>query len=125
MNSPMASADIPAPINTKNASSRYLSGRSVRSSHRGKDQLRLNVPRPSFQSHSEKVPTGQSQLQKLRRNTSEMIRKVASSTMAAGWMRGISPVTKKYFKLSKPAIGSQPSTPGGRERLETTPTPRS
>ena len=71
-------------MNKKNPSSRYFNGRSVRSTQRGKIQFRLNVLRPSFQSHSESVPTGQIQLQNPRRSSSEIKRNAASRTIAAG-----------------------------------------
>src|SRR5512135_3437434 len=49
---------------TKNASSRYFSERSGRSSQRGRLKLRRKIFRPSASSISEIVPTGQSHEQK-------------------------------------------------------------
>ena len=44
--------------------------------------------------------------------------------MAAGWICGTWPVSRKYFVFIRPAMGSQPSTPAGRETLKPVP-PRS
>ena len=42
-----------------------------------------------------------------------MARKVTRRNIAAGCIEGTKPVSKKYFRFMRPAMGSQPSTPGG------------
>src|SRR5512140_3132946 len=92
----------------------YLRLRRPMSAHRGGKKLRRNARRPSFQSHSESVPTGQSQLQNALRKISEIARNEISRNIPAGCSRGNSPVRRKTFRFINEAIGSQPSTPGGR-----------
>ena len=38
-----------------------------------------------------------------------------NKNMAAGWMEGTRPVSRRYLKFMRPAMGSQPSTPAGRD----------
>ena len=98
----------------KNPSSRYFRLRSGMSSQRGAWTFRPKISRPPSQSHSDSVPIGHSQLQNAFRATNEMTTKAASRNIAAGWTSGTEPVSRAYFRFIRPAIGSQPSTPGGR-----------
>ncbi len=101
-------------IFTKNSSSRYLRLRSGQSSQVQIRKVRPNRRRPSFQTASERVPTGQSQAQKLLRASRLMATKVSSKTRAAGCTRSIVPVTSQDFKPTSAPMGRNPSTPGGR-----------
>ena len=47
-----------------------------------------------------------------------MSKKAMNRIMAAGWMAGMCPVSRKYFAFISPAIGSQPSAPAGRDTLK-------
>ena len=124
MKSRRASAGIQAMIETKNSSSRYFRPRSSGSSQRGTCQLRPKTLRPSFHSVSDAVPTGQSQPQKDFFSTTLIARKATSRNMAAGCIVGARPVSTKYLRFIRPAMGSQPSTPAGRETCQPCP-PRS
>src|SRR6266487_3737157 len=92
----------------------YFSDRNAISPHRAILQLRRNVFFPYIHKYSEIVPTGQSQLQKLLRSSQHMAMKESSRKRPAGWMPGNPPVSRKTFRFINEAIGSQPSTPGGR-----------
>jgi hypothetical protein len=112
--SPIDLASIVTTAYRNAASNRYFNDRSGISSHFGAKNDRRNVSRPSFHNHSENAPTGHSHPQNAFRNTSDKPRNVRIRTIAAGWTEGIEPVSRKYFVLINPAIGSHPSTPGGR-----------
>src|SRR5258708_3009341 len=98
----------------KSPSRMYFSDRSAMSPHRWIFQLRRNVFLRYIHKYSEIVPTGQSQLQKLLRSSQHIAMKEMSRKRPAGWMPGSSPVNRKAFRFINEAIGSQPSTPGGR-----------
>src|SRR5579872_842330 len=115
MKAAMESADMAETAHTKNPRRKYFSPRSGMSSQRGIAKLQRKSCRPSRHRYSEIVPTGHSQLQKAFRNRNAIDKKAISKNIAAGWMAGTWPVTSQYFKFIKPAMGSQPSTPGGRE----------
>src|SRR5262249_15056388 len=117
MNNSMDAADMLATAHTKNATSRYFSPRSGRSSHRGKGTLPPKKRRPARQRYSETVPTGHNQLQNAFRNKKEIATKTTNRNNAAGCVKGTWPVLSQYFRFISPAIGSQPSTPGGRSMV--------
>jgi hypothetical protein len=48
-----------------------------------------------------------------------MSMKAMNRTIAAGWMAGTCPVSRKYFVFIRPAIGNQPSAPAGTRYIET------
>jgi len=106
------------------AKSRYFNPRNGISTHFGGCRLRPNTRLPSFQSCSERVPTGQSQEQKAFLSRRLISMKAINRTIAAGWIAGTRPMRKKYFVFIKPAMGSQPSAPAGLGTLSPVP-PRS
>ena len=85
------------------------------STQRGSVKFRPKVERPSFHRYSETVPTGHSQLQNDLRKTNEIARNDTNRKKPAACTRGTCPVTRKYFNCISPSMGSQPSTPAGRE----------
>src|SRR5438309_1588629 len=99
----------------KKPRSKYFNPRSGISTQPGKRKFRRNNFRPSFHKYSETVPTGQSQLQNALRNKNAIATNVTSKNIAAGCSSGTCLVTKKYFRFIMPAMGSQPSTPAGRD----------
>src|SRR5581483_5336182 len=111
----IAETDIEPTAYTNNPSRMYLTLRKARSSHRGSRKLPPKVCFPRRHRYSEAVPTGQSQLQKLLRRSQDIAKNESSRNIPAGWMRGSSPVARKTLRFMREAIGSQPSTPGGRE----------
>src|SRR5215472_16961801 len=113
MNPAIAAADIEEIAQTKNPRRRYFSPRRGISIQRHMRKLRPKSFWPSRPRYSETVPMGQSQLQKALRRRNEIARNVISRNMAAGWIAGTRPVNKKYLKFIRPAMGSQPSIPGG------------
>src|SRR5579883_690583 len=103
-----------ATTKTKKAISTYLMERSGRSSHGVSLKFLRNSFRPSLPRYSEKVPTGQSQLQNVLRSSHAIERNAISKNTPAGCMDGRLPVSIQAFRFIKDAIGSQPSIPGGR-----------
>src|SRR4051812_8696906 len=94
--------------------SRYFRPRSGMSAHFGITKVRRNTLRPSFHRYSEIGPMGQSQPQNAFLKRNEESRKQETRIIAAGWMSGKTPVSRKAFRFISPAMGSQPSTPAGR-----------
>ena len=115
INAAIAQADMLETAHKKNPRSKYFNPRSGISTQPGKRKFRRNNFRPSFHKYSETVPTGQSQLQNALRNKNAIATNVTSKNIAAGCSSGTCLVTKKYFRFIMPAMGSQPSTPAGRD----------
>src|ERR1035441_141041 len=118
-----ASADIAPMTKTKNPSNKYFKPRSGRSAQRGSRKLRPKILRPSFHRSSENVPTGQSHAQKAFFSRRLINRKANNNTMAAGWIAGTRPVSRKYLEFIRPAMGSHPSTTDGRDTYSILPPP--
>ena len=73
------------------------------------------ISRPPSQSHSDSVPIGHSQLQKAFRATKRDRRRTPpGGTSRPDARRARCPSSSVYFRFIRPAMGSQPSTPGGR-----------
>ena len=113
-NARIAGTDMEPTAYRNKASSRYFKLRNPRSNLRGRRKLRPKVWRPSRHRYSDTVPTGHSQPQKLLRKIQETARKAISRNIPAGCRRGICPLASSTFRFISEAIGSQPSTPGGR-----------
>src|SRR5579883_270867 len=99
----------------------YFNERSGKSIHRGTVKFRLKSCRPSFHRYSETVPTGQIQLQNDFRNNSELKTKALKRKKAAGCIRGRCAVAATYLNCIRTSMGSQPSTPAGREAAVVSP----
>ena len=84
MNAEISAAVMPATAQAKKASRRYFSPRSGMSSQRGAANVRPNSSRPPCHSHSEIVPTGQSQLQNAFRKIHDIATKATRRKSAAG-----------------------------------------
>src|SRR5215468_4576688 len=111
----IALADMLETAHTKNPSNRYFNPRSGISAQRGRRTFPRNNLLPIRHKYSEIVPTGHSQLQNALRNRNAIARNVTTRNIAAGCNAGTCRVIRKYFRFIMPAMGSQPSTPGGRE----------
>src|SRR5581483_766866 len=113
--SAIASADIITTAEAKKLRSKYFNERNGRSIQRGMRKFRPNNRRPIFHRYSDRVPTGHIQLQKDFLNKKEIEANAKNKKNAAGCSRGNCPLASTYLNCIRPSIGSQPSTPEGRE----------
>src|SRR5579864_4534358 len=80
----------------------------------GNRRLRPNNFLPNRHRYSDIVPTGQSHPQKLLRNIHDAATNAIIRNVPAGWILEMPPLESSIFKPISEAIGSHPSTPGGR-----------